>query len=270
MSLNGQTVLLTGASMGIGAAIAQSLATCGTNLISSSFLDQRHDKLANLRDELTKQHPASRIIYRAVDVGDYECVDSAIQSCIAEIGHIDILINKAGLAIGAPNPFHAQGIAEIQTMISTNINGPMNVTHSVLNRSMYARKAGTIMNITSVTGLEVPPFAGEVVYHSSKAAQEAFTNALRNELAGTNIKVLALRPGVVATNFHSLRVGHDKGMYDSFVEGYEPLVSEDVAQAAIYMLSQPVNVSIKALDVVPSAQRSINVFDRSWNERQGR
>lgn len=96
----------------------------------------------------------------------------------------------------------------------------MFVTYAVLNSSMMSRKEGTILNVTSVTGLEVPPFPGEAVYHSNKAAQEAFTNALRNELTGTNIRVLALRPGVVATNFHSLRVGHDKKMYDSFIEGY--------------------------------------------------
>jgi short-subunit dehydrogenase len=68
-------------------------------------------------------------------------------------------------------------------------------------------------------GLEVPLFPGEAVYHTNKAAQEAFTNALRNELNGMNIKVLALRPGCVATNYHFLRVGHDKGMYDSFLRG---------------------------------------------------
>jgi short-subunit dehydrogenase len=92
---------------------------------------------------------------------------------------------------------------------------------------MLSRKSGTILNITSVTGLEVPPFPGEAVYHSNKAAQEAFTNALRNELLGTNIKVLALRPGVVATNFHSQRVGHDKEMYDSFIEGYSYVICDN-------------------------------------------
>ena len=106
-------------------------------------------------------------------------------------------------------------------MIATNVNGLMFVTHSVLNRGMIARGTGTILNITSVTGLEVPPFPGEAVYHSNKAAQEAFTNALRNELVGTSIKVLALRPGVVATNFHSQRVGHDKEQYDEFIDGYQ-------------------------------------------------
>ena len=112
------------------------------------------------------------------------------------------------------------------TMNNTNINGLMFVTHSVLNRAFLPRKAGSILNITSVTGLEVPPFPGEAVYHANKACQEAFSNALRNELSGTDIKVLVLRPGCVATNFHSLRVGHDKEMYDSFFEGYEYVFSK--------------------------------------------
>jgi NADP-dependent 3-hydroxy acid dehydrogenase YdfG len=80
-------------------------------------------------------------------------------------------------------------------MISTNVNGPIYVTHSVLNKSMMPRNAGTILNITSVTGLEVPPFPGETVYHCNKAAQEAFSNTVRNELVGMEIRVLALRPG---------------------------------------------------------------------------
>ncbi|KAF7717607.1 Uncharacterized protein PECH_007617 [Penicillium ucsense] len=227
------------------------------------------DKLSSLKDQLLEQHPGIKVIYRAADVGSHEAVDAAIRSVIEEMGHIDILINNAGLALGAPNAFHDLKIGDIQTMISTNINGPMFVTHSVLNRSMVSRNSGTILNITSVTGLEVPPFPGEAVYHSSKAAQEAFTNALRNELVGTDIKVLALRPGCVATNFHSLRVGHDKKMYDEFFEGYDPLVAEDVAGAAVYMLNQPLNISIKALDVVASAQRSLTIFDRKWNERHG-
>lgn len=86
---------------------------------------------------------------------------------------------------------------------------------------MIPRCVGTTLNITSVTSLEVPPFPGEALYHSNEAAQEAFTNALRNELVGTNIKVIAWRPGCVAKNLHSQRVGHDKEMYESFLEGYE-------------------------------------------------
>ncbi|CAG8059768.1 unnamed protein product [Penicillium salamii] len=266
MGINGQTALVTGASMGIGEATARALAKSGANLI---LLSRSEDKLAKLTDELKKQYPQIQVIYRTADVGNYEEVDTAVESSIIEIGGIDILINNAGLAIGAPKAFHELEISEILTMNSTNVNGPMFVTHSVLNRSMLSRKSGTIINVTSVTGLEVPPFTGEAVYHSNKAAQEGFTNSLRNELCGTNIRVLALRPGVVAGHFHAQRVGNDQAQYDEFLNGYTPLLANDIADAAIYMLNQPLNISVKALDVVPSAQRSLTVFDRKWNERTG-
>lgn len=118
-------------------------------------------------------------------------------------------------------------------MNNTNINGLMWVTHTVLNKSLLPRKAGTILNITSITGLEVPAFPGEAVYHANKACQEAFTNGLRNELSQTNIRVLALRPGCVATNFHSQRVGHDRAMYDSFFEGFQYVKAPNIARAEL-------------------------------------
>lgn len=130
---------------------------------------------------------------------------------------------QAGAALGTPATYPNLKISDISTMANANINGMMWVIHSFLNRSMRAQKPerGAILNVTSVTGLEVPPFPGEAAYHASKAFQEAFTNAIRNELGGTDIRVLVLRPGCVATNFHSQRVGHDNQMYDSFFEGYE-------------------------------------------------
>lgn len=137
-------------------------------------------------------------------------------------------------------------------MNNTNTNGLMFMTYAVLNASFMKKKAGTILNISSITGLEVPPFPGESVYHAGKAFQEGFSNALRNELSGSDIRVLVLRPGVVDTKFHSLRVGHDKSQHDKFLEGFTPLDAEDIARGAIFMLEQPLNVSIKALDMVPS------------------
>ncbi|KAL4920309.1 hypothetical protein BDW62DRAFT_199032 [Aspergillus aurantiobrunneus] len=264
MGLKSKNVLITGASMGIGEAFARIVAAEGANL---ALFARSKDKLQGITADLQKKYPSSKVIFKAIDLQSYEAVEKAVSETTNEIGTIDILINNAGLALGAPARFPELKLSDIVTMNSTNINGLMFVTYAVLNSSMMSRKEGTILNVTSVTGLEVPPFPGEAVYHSNKAAQEAFTNALRNELIGTNIRVLALRPGVVATNFHSLRVGHDKGMYDSFIEGYTPLEAEDITGAAIYMLNQPLNISVKALDVVPSAQRSLTVFDRSWNER---
>lgn len=264
MALKGKNVLITGASMGIGEAIARRVTAEGANV---ALFARSKDKLQGITADLQKEHPSTKVIFKVIDLQSYEAVENAVNETAKEIGTIDILINNAGLALGAPAAFPDLKASDIVTMNSTNINGLMFVTYAVLNSSMMSRKEGTILNVTSVTGLEVPPFPGEAVYHSNKAAQEAFTNALRNELTGTNIRVLTLRPGVVATNFHSLRVGHDKEMYDSFIEGYTPLESDDVAGAAMYMLNQPLNISVKALDVVPSAQRSLNVFDRGWSER---
>ncbi|THW42945.1 NADP-dependent L-serine/L-allo-threonine dehydrogenase ydfG [Aureobasidium pullulans] len=265
-ALKGQLVLLTGASMGIGAAIARSLAASGANL---ALFSRSEDKLQALAEEIKSAHGGVQVTYRAVDVGDHEAVDKAVVSVVKEMGEIDVLINNAGLALGAPNAFPDLKITDIITMNNTNINGYMFVTYSVLNHSMRtpSRHTGTILNITSTTALEAPPFPGEAVYHANKACQEGFTNALRNELCGTDIRVLALRPGVVGTHFHRQRVGFDDGMYDDFMDGYKPLVPEDVAESAVYMLNAPMSVSIKALDVVPSAQRSLTVFDREWSKR---
>ncbi|KAK1671673.1 NADP-dependent L-serine/L-allo-threonine dehydrogenase ydfG [Colletotrichum godetiae] len=266
MGLHGKNVLLTGASMGIGEAIATALAAKGANLV---LLSRSEERLSHVAKSLSTTNSGIKVIYRAADIGNFDMVDKAVGSAIEEIGDIDILINNAGLALGAPARFPDLKIEDIITMSNTNINGIMFVTHSVLNRSMMKRNPGkgTILNVTSVTAHEVPPFPGEAVYHASKAFQEGFTNSLRNELVETDIKVLAIRPGVVATHFHTQRVGFDQDQYDSFVDGYDPLVSDDVAQAAVYMLEQPETVSIKALDVVPTAQRSLTVFDRTWSQR---
>ncbi|GAB7326105.1 hypothetical protein MBLNU13_g10124t1 [Cladosporium sp. NU13] len=253
MDLRGKNVILTGASMGIGEAIAESLSREGANVALLSRSEASHK---------WNHATGSRCMYRTADVGDYASIDKAIESIVDEFGAIDVLINNAGLALGAPAAFPDLNISDILTMNSTNVNGMMLATYSTLNRAMKKVPGGegTILNITSVTALEVPPFAGESVYHANKAAQEAFTNALRNELVGTNIRVLTLRPGCVATNFHSLRVNHDKEKYDKFFEGYTPLESKDIADAAIYMLKQPLHISVKAMDVVPTAHNPTSLI----------
>jgi NADP-dependent 3-hydroxy acid dehydrogenase YdfG len=205
MSLKDQTVLITGASMGIGAAIARRLAAENATLI---LFARSGDKLKAFSDELKAEHKDLKIFLSVVDVQDHTSLSTAIANIVQKVSHIDILINNAGLAIGAPSRFPDLEIQDIITMTSTNINGYMFAAYAVLNEGkMKERGKGTILNVTSTTGLEVPPFPGEAVYHASKACQEAFTNVLRTELVGTDIKVLALRPGVVATNFHEQRYG---------------------------------------------------------------
>ncbi|TEA14808.1 Sulfoacetaldehyde reductase [Colletotrichum sidae] len=247
--LKGQTALIvkTGASMGIGAAIAKSLAEHGVNV---ALVARSKDKLEAVRDDISKEYPDVQIGVYPVDLQNQADVEKA-----------------AGLALGAPARFWELSIDQVAQMSGTNINGVMFTTHAVLNHSMWGKKKGTILNVSSVTGLECPPFNGEAVYHASKAFLEGFTNSLRMETAGSDIRVLNLRPGCVTTHFHLQRVKYDQDAMDEFFQGYEPLVAEDLAETVIYMLSAPARISIKALDCVPTAQRALTRFDREWNVR---
>ncbi|KAM5361886.1 hypothetical protein ACJZ2D_012831 [Fusarium nematophilum] len=265
VSLKGQTAFITGASMGIGEAIALVLAEHGVNV---ALVSRTKDKLETIRDNINAKFPDVKVGVCPVDIQHQTDVEKTVKAAISELGQIDVLINNAGLALGAPARFWELPIDQVAQMSGTNVNGVMFTTHAVLNQSMWPRRKGTIINISSVTGLECPPFNGEAVYHASKAFLEGFTNSLRMETAGSDIRVLILRPGCVTTHFHLQRVGYDQGAMDDFFQGYEPLVAQDVAQSVLYMLSLPSRISIKALDCVPTAQRSLTRFDREWNSRR--
>ncbi|KAL5362919.1 hypothetical protein BJX96DRAFT_186478 [Aspergillus floccosus] len=263
--LKGRTAVITGASMGIGEAIAVALAERGMNVV---LLARSADKLEAVRARIASKCPAIQARAYAVDIQNHAEVDVVVKSVVSDLGNIEVLINNAGLALGAPGRFWELPIELVKQMNSTNIDGVMYTTHSVLNRSMWPRKRGTIINVSSVTGLECPPFNGEAVYHANKACLEGFTNSLRMETAGSNIRVLALRPGCVVSHFHLQRVQYDHDAMDQFFYGYEPLLPKDLADVVWYMVSCPERVSIKALDCVPTAQRSLTRFDREWNARR--
>lgn len=144
-------------------------------------------------------------------------------------------------------------------MNGTNISGLMYTTHSVLNRSMIPEEKGSILNISSVTALECPPFPGEAIYHANKACIEAFSNSLRTETSGTNIRVRVLRPGCVATHCHLQRVNYDQKAIDDLFSGYLPLVAWETANSASFMLARPESMTIKALDCVPPGEKRLPV-----------
>ncbi|RMJ14719.1 hypothetical protein CDV36_005610 [Fusarium kuroshium] len=217
-------------SMGIGEATAKLLAEHGVNI---ALVSRSKDKLENVRGEITSKFPDVKVAVYPVDIQDQNQVESAVKSAISDLGQIDILINNAGLALGAPARFWELPIDQVAQMSGTNINAVMFTTHAVLNLSMWPRKKGKILNVSSVTGLECPPFNGEAVCHASKAFLEGFTNSLRMETAGSDIRVLTLRPGCVDTRFHLQRVKYDQDAMDEFFEGYEPLAAEDLAQTVL-------------------------------------
>lgn len=273
-------ILITGASSGIGRAAALYCAKAGAKGVI--LFARSGDKLEEISKEITATTARkTTVLTRSVDIQKSTDVYGAINSVLADVPQIDVLINNAGLALGAPAAFPDLKLKEIDQMVDTNLKGMLYITHAVLNTasssvpSMFARKTGTIINITSTTALEVPPFPGECIYHTTKASQEAFTNSLRVELQGTNIQVLAIRPGVVAdTPFHKQRVGFDKDQYNDFMAGFQPLASEDVAEQIIWVLAstrrgRKERVTVAALNLVPSAQRQLCSIDKSWNERNG-
>jgi 3-hydroxy acid dehydrogenase/malonic semialdehyde reductase len=166
---------------------------------------------------------------------------------------------QAGIALGSPKPFHEQSISDIYSVMNTNILGTMAVTHAVLSQGMIrsgpgGKGQGTIVNISSITGLEAPPM-GEASYHTSKAALEGFSNVLRQETMGSNIRVLVVRPGFVegSTNFHGNRLGNKEAEAEVF-EGLEPLLEDDIASAVVYQVEAPERVSVKAIDLVPTGE----------------
>ncbi|EEY54954.1 uncharacterized protein PITG_08531 [Phytophthora infestans T30-4] len=179
MSLKGKIAVITGASMGIGAATARRFAREGASL---ALLARSKDKLMQLVEELQSVPGSGRVVYFSFDVRDSNALATAMTDTVEQLGGpVDVLINNAGLALGAPACFQDQSIGDISMMVGTNVSGVLFAAHAALNQGgMFAQKRGVIVNVTSVTALEAPPFPGEAVYHMAKAAQEGFSNSLRN------------------------------------------------------------------------------------------
>jgi len=267
-TLKGKTVLITGASVGIGFAIAHQLALEGCNLILLCGSKGHIEKTLGLKEE---GKATGDISWVECDIGNQPQAVATIEQLRKEGHSVDILINNAGIALGAPHAFWEQSLSDIQTILAANIAGVVNVTHAVLTNFLIPANQGTVMNISSVSGLEVPTKEmGEVIYHSARAFIEGFSNALRNEMAGTDIRVLVLRPGFVRTHIPFQGVGHDAGRFRRVFEGLQALEVDDVAAAARWMLRQPARIGVKALEVAPTDHSGVSTFDRIWNQRHGK
>ncbi|GMF49939.1 unnamed protein product [Phytophthora fragariaefolia] len=240
MFLKGKIAVITGASMGIGAATARKFAQEGASM---ALIARSKDKLIKLAEELRSVPTCGSVVVYSVNLQDSNAVATAMTNAVKDLGGpVDVLINNAGLALGAPACFHDQSIADIMTMVQTNLSGVLYAAHAVLNQGgMAARKRGVILNVTSVTALEVPPFSGRLCITWLRRDRRAFRTRCR--------------------------VGFDHQKYSQFMEGYEPLLSSDVADAISWVLEKPERITVKAIDVVPTAQRSLSVFDREWNSR---
>lgn len=252
--IKGKLILITGASSGIGEACARRFAAEGANLV---LWARRADRLEALAAELASAHRVSLSV-GVVDVRDREAVNRAAEALVRAGRIPDVLINNAGLA---------SGLAKLQEgdpedwdrMIDTNVKGLLNVTRAILPH-MVARRRGHIINLGSTAGHQTYPMGN--VYNATKFGVRALTEGMNLDVAGTPIRVSAVDPGFVETEFSEVRFHGDKERARAVYRGFTPLTAADVADAITYVVNLPEHVNILDLVIMPTAQRNIYVVDR--------
>jgi NADP-dependent 3-hydroxy acid dehydrogenase YdfG len=240
----GNTALVTGASSGIGEAIAVALVDQGYRVICAA---RRLDKLAELTGRLGSQAHALEL-----DVTDGSSVESLHARLPEDWQSIDILVNNAGHDKGGRRRFDEGNAADWADIIDTNVTGLVRTTHAVIP-AMIERDHGHIVNIGSIAGIS--SYANSTIYSGSKHAVHGFSESLRLDYAGTGIRVTEILPGMVRTNF-ALARWRDQARADSFYDDFGVcLAPEDIARTVLFAIQQPSHVVISQLVVVPSGQR---------------
>jgi serine 3-dehydrogenase len=248
MRIDGKTVLITGASSGIGAACAQLLAEEKCRLILVARRSERLEELASgLRDQ-----KGVEVMAATLDVRDRGAVAGWVGGLEESWSSIDILINNAGLARGLA-PLHEGSIDDWEEMIDTNIKGLLYVTRAVLP-GMVERGQGHVINIGSVAGHEVYP--GGNVYCGTKHAVTAIGRSLGIDLLGTGVRVSTVDPGLVETEFSAVRFHGDTNRAESVYRGLDPLTGHDVAEAVLFCATRPPHANVRELVLLAGQQAS--------------
>ncbi len=249
-----KTTLITGATSGIGKAIALRLAKEKFTLILTG---RRSDRLEELKKELERDYE-TKVHTLCFDVRVYEQVEKAINSLPDEFQPIDILVNNAGLAAGF-DPIHTASLSDWEQMIDTNIKGLLYVTR-VVSPAMVARKSGHIINIGSMAGKAVYPNGS--VYCATKHAVKALNTGMRMDLLPYGIRVTEICPGAVDTEFSLVRFKGDQQRADKVYQGFTPLYAEDIAESVYFAVSQPPHVNIQDILIMPTAQAEPTMIHR--------
>ena len=253
-SIRGKWALITGATSGFGKATADLLARNGCNVIITGRTAEKLEALTNV---LTEKYGVHVLSY-CFDVRQLNmCVEMANDLNSREIVP-DILINNAGLASGK-NKIHEGLISDWETMIDTNVKGLLYVSKIVANW-MIEHGHGHIINIGSIAGKEV--YVNGNVYCASKHAVDALSKAMRIDLLPHGIKVTAVHPGAVETEFSIVRFKGDEQRAKKVYEGFDALSAEDIAETIWFAVSRPAHVNINELIVMPTAQANAGTIFR--------
>lgn len=252
--IEGKLALITGASSGIGLAVARRFAALGVNL---RLWARREDRLREVAAELRAAHDVS-VHIAAVDVRDRGAVEAAAGAMLQAAIVPDILLNNAGLAAGLAKTQDGDP-DDWDRMIDTNVKGLLYVTRAVLP-AMVSRGTGHIVNLGSLAGLQVYPMGN--VYNASKFAVRALTEGINMDVLGTAIRVSGIEPGHVRSEFANVRFHGDTARADKVYDGFEPLSTDDVADVVVYVVNAPPNVNIFDVVMMSTAQRSVHHVHR--------
>ena len=252
MHMAKRIAFITGATSGIGEATSRLLAKSDFKLI---ICGRRDDRLKSLAAELAKLTEVTTLSF---DVRNQPEVAAAISTLSPEWKAIDVLINNAGNAHGM-DPIQKGSLIDWDAMIDINVKGLLYVSREVIP-GMTERKRGHIINLGSIAGKEVYPNGN--VYCASKFAVNALTQGMRLDLNAFGIKVTSINPGLVDTEFSTVRFKGDTDRAANVYKGMTPLKGEDIADIILYTLQVPAHVVLADITVFPTAQASAAVVKR--------
>jgi 3-hydroxy acid dehydrogenase / malonic semialdehyde reductase len=254
MSLKGKVVFITGASAGIGAATAIAFAGEGARLLLAA---RRASKLAEVASHALERGAAA-VHSIDLDVRNRHAVQRAIDELPPEWAEIDVLVNNAGLSRGMDKLYTGK-IEDWEEMIDTNVKGLLYVTRAVVP-GMVVRGRGHVVTLGSMAGELVYP--NGAVYCASKAAARAVNDGLREDVLGTPVRVTSVDPGLVETEFSTVRFHGDQGRAASVYKGITPLTGEDIADVILWAVSRPAHVNIARVSLTSINQANTLLVHR--------
>ena len=253
-SIKDQVVFITGASAGIGNAIAHQFGAAGCKLILTA---RRLDRLEKLAHELKSTYGTETHVTK-MDVSKIDSIIDVVYRLPEAFQKIDILVNNAGLALGV-NKAQDNLIDDINTVVDVNIKGILYLTQAIVP-GMVTRRRGHVINISSIAGHEAYP--GGSVYCGTKHAVDAITKSTRMDVVDTPLRVTAISPGLVETEFSVVRFKGDAQRAAQVYQGYEPLSAGDIADAVLYVATRPPHVQVADMIILPTAQASATVVHK--------
>jgi serine 3-dehydrogenase len=235
-----KTILITGATAGIGEATARRFAAAGWKVIGTG---RRAERLKAIADEL-----GDAFLPLEIDMLDLEAVQS-LASLSGDWGAIDLLLNNAGFA-PPTDPLPDTDMGLLESVIATNVTGVVALTRAVLPK--LVERKGAIINLSSVAATY--PYKGGAVYGGTKAFVSQFSLDLRSDLAGTGVRVTSIEPGMVETEFTIVRTGGDKAASDALYANMDPMTAGDIAETIWWVANLPPHVNINVVELMPTSQ----------------